>query len=220
VATAVEEDGASRDASTFLQSHPNPFNDTTTIRFGLAVPGEISLQVVNMIGQCVATLASGEHPTGDQTLRWNGADEPATIPELSRFRMPQGQMIGGVMQGLVQCAKVFVATSSDKGAGAFAACDMGEGEVVECGIVRRLPAAFDGNSSPYVFTWSEDRTVWAVGSGCSTFYNCSETPNTKMHRDFENDTFEITALRPISKGEELTHVYKSLAWRGCFADLR
>ena len=136
------------------------------------------------------------------------------------FVLPPGQMIEGVMHGLVQCSKVFVATSSDKGAGAFAACDMSEGEVVERGIVRRLPATFDGNASPYVFSWSEDRTVWAVGSGCSTFYNCSETPNTKMRRDFENDTFEVTALQPISKGEELTHVYKSLQWRGCFADLR
>ena len=124
------------------------------------------------------------------------------------------------MHGLVQCAKVFVATSSDKGVGAFAACDISEGENVERGIVRRLPANFDGNASPYVFTWSEDRTVWAIGSGCSTFYNSSEIANTKMHRDFENDTFEITALRPISKGEELTHAYKSLQWSDCFADLR
>ena len=124
------------------------------------------------------------------------------------------------MNGLVQCGKVFVAESSDKGVGAFAACAIREGEVVECGIVRRLPSAFDGNSSPYVFTWSEDRTVWAIGSGCSTFYNCSDTPNTEMQRDFENDTFEVIALRAISEGEELTHVYKSLQWRGCFADLR
>ena len=123
------------------------------------------------------------------------------------------------MHGLVQCAKVFVATSSDKGVGAFAACNMSEGEIVERGIVRRLPATFDGNASPYVFTWSEDRTG-AIGSGCSTFYNSSETANTKMRRDFENDTFEVTALQPISKGEELTHVYKSLQWHGCFADLR
>ena len=124
------------------------------------------------------------------------------------------------MHGLVQCDKGFVATSSDKGVGAFAACAISEGEIVERGIVRRLPATFDGNASPYVFTWSEDRTVWAIGSGCSTFYNSSETPNTKMRRDFENDTFEVTALQSISKGEELTHVYKSLQWRGCFADLR
>ena len=124
------------------------------------------------------------------------------------------------MNGLVQCGKVFVAESSDKGVGAFAACAIREGEVVERGIVRRLPPSFDGNSSPYVFTWSEDRTVWAIGSGCSTFYNCSDTPNTEMQRDFENDAFEVIALRTISEGEELTHVYKSLQWRGCFADLR
>ena len=124
------------------------------------------------------------------------------------------------MDGLVQCGKVFVAESSNKGVGAFAACAIREGEVVERGIVRRLPSTFDGNSSPYVFTWSEDRTVWAIGSGCSTFYNCSETPNTEMKRDFENDTFEVIALRAILEREELTHVYKSLQWRGCFADLR
>ena len=104
------------------------------------------------------------------------------------------------MDGLVQCGKVFVAESSNKGVGAFAACAIREGEVVERGIVRRLPSTFDGNSSPYVFTWSEDRTVWAIGSGCSTFYNCSETPNTEMKRDFKNDTFEVIALRAISKG--------------------
>ena len=32
---------------------------------------------------------------------------------------------------------------------------MKRGELVERGIVRRLPV--DGNESPYVFTWSEDR---------------------------------------------------------------
>ena len=51
--------------------------------------------------------------------------------------------IGEVMHGLVQCAKVFVATLSDKGVGVFAACDMNEGEIVERGIVRRLPATFE-----------------------------------------------------------------------------
>ena len=100
------------------------------------------------------------------------------------------------MHGLVQCTKVFVATSSDKGAGAFAACDMSEGEVVERGIVRRLPATFDGNASPYVFTWSEDRTVWAIGSGCSTFYNSSETPNTNADAGETAYTARPHTLRP------------------------
>lgn len=124
------------------------------------------------------------------------------------------------MKGLVQCDKVCVEASPRGGVGAFAAVPIRAGEVVERGIVRRLPEGFDGNRSPYVFTWSEDRSVWAIGSGCSTFYNTSEEPNTEMHRDFEGDSFVVTALRDIAAGEELTHVYKSLRWRECFADLR
>lgn len=124
------------------------------------------------------------------------------------------------MQGMVQCDKVFVEASPRGGAGAFAAVPISAGEVVERGIVRRLPLGFDGHASPHVFTWSEDRTVWAIGSGCSTFYNCSDVPNTKVHRDFEHDTFEIVALRDIAAGEELTHVYASRDWRTCFEELR
>ena len=122
------------------------------------------------------------------------------------------------MRGQVDCSKVYVDQSSH-GAGVFAAVAIATGEIAERGIVRRLPASFDGNDSPHVFTWSDDRTIWAIGSGCSTFYNCSESPNTEMLRDFENDTFEIRALRDISEGEELRHVYKSLTWRSCFSDL-
>jgi SET domain-containing protein len=124
------------------------------------------------------------------------------------------------MRGLIDCSKVYVDASSRGGVGAFAARDLKQGELVEFGIVRRLPSAFDGNSSPYVFTWSPDRTVWAIGSGCATFYNTSESPNTKMTRFFDEDRYEIHALRDIAEGEELTHVYMSLAWRECFADLR
>jgi len=124
-----------------------------------------------------------------------------------------------MMRGWIDCSKVYVEASLG-GAGAFAACNIAKGELVEFGIVRRLPEGFDGNESPYVFTWSDDRSVWAIGSGCSTFYNCTDNPNTKMTRDFENDRFEIHALRDITEGEELTHVYKSLQWRKCFDDIK
>ena len=123
------------------------------------------------------------------------------------------------MQGWVDCSRVYVAASKG-GAGAFSAVPIAAGELVERGIVRRLPKGFNGTDSPYVFTWSEDRDVWAIGSGCSTFYNCSTDPNTEMYRDYEKDSFEIRALRDIEAGEELLHTYKSLAWRNCFSDLR
>lgn len=41
--------------------------------------------------------------------------------------------------------------------GAFAACDIKEGELVEKGLMRRLPEGFDGNTCPYIFTWSTER---------------------------------------------------------------
>ena len=105
------------------------------------------------------------------------------------------------------------------GAGAFAVCDIKQGEIVEKGIVRVLTNC-DGNENPYVFTWSDERPnkTWAIGSGCSTFYNTAEEAdaNTHMERDFTNNSFVITATKDIAKGDELLHVYKSKKWRTCF----
>ena len=123
------------------------------------------------------------------------------------------------MRGWVDCSKVYVEAAPTGGAGVFAAGPIREGEIVERGIVRRLPAGFDGHQCPFVLTWSDDRTVWAIGSGCSTYYNHADDSNTEIHRDFEADTFEIRALRDIAPDEELTHTYKSVAWRQCFEEL-
>ena len=117
---------------------------------------------------------------------------------------------------LVDCNKVYV-KNCDKGAGVFAKRNIQEGEIVEIGLIRRVDT--DGHKNPYLFTWSEDRTIWGFGSGCSTFYNTSLNPNTKMIRYFDEDRFEIIALKNISKDEELTHKYKSLNWRSAFNNL-
>lgn len=123
-------------------------------------------------------------------------------------------------RALIDCSKVYVKNDERGGAGAFAACSMKEGELVEKGIVRRLPV--DGNKCPYVFTWSEDKSEWASGSGCSVFYNASldGKENTRMVRVFDENRFEIYAMRDIQKDEELTHLYKSIEWRECFRDLK
>ena len=93
---------------------------------------------------------------------------------------------------------------------------------MEKGIVRRLTNV-DGNENPYVFTWSDTIpcTTWAVGSGCSTFYNTAEEDkaNTHMKRFFNENRFEIYATKDINAGEELLHVYKSKKWRKCFESL-
>ena len=121
------------------------------------------------------------------------------------------------MDSLIECSKVIVKKTDTKGLGAFASITILNGELVEKGVIRRID--IDGNHNPYIFTWSDDKSIWGFGSGCATFYNTSLDPNTKMIRNFDDDTFEIYAIRDISNGEELTHKYRSLGWRDCFKDL-
>ena len=101
-------------------------------------------------------------------------------------------------KSLIDCSKIIVKdTGSEKGIGAFTNQDIKEGEVVEYGLMRRVDT--DGNKNPYLFTWSDDRTIWAYASGCATFYNASRNPNVKMDRFFDEDRFTITALQDIKK---------------------
>ena len=118
---------------------------------------------------------------------------------------------------LIDCSKVIVKNTNTMGLGAFANQNIKRDDLIEKGVVRRIDT--DGHKSPYLFTWSEDRTVWAFASGCATFYNTSLDPNTRFERNYIADTFEIYAIRDIKEGEELTHKYKSLEWRECFQEL-
>jgi hypothetical protein len=128
----------------------------------------------------------------------------------------------------IDCSKVYVDTSTfctpdNSFSGAFANINLSKGELVEKGFMRRLHDSFNGMENPYVFTWSDDipNHTWAFASGCATFYNSSleKDANTRMVRHFSEDRFEIFATRDIHKGEELTHMYKSLRWRTVFKDL-
>lgn len=122
-------------------------------------------------------------------------------------------------------SKVYVRKDKIKNFTSCAKINLKKDELIEKGLVRKLSdnqnKNFDGMNNPYVFTWSDNNPnyTWAFGSGCSTFYNTSLTPNTYIKRNFDSDSFEIYALRDIQKDEELTHTYKSLAWRSCFKDL-
>jgi hypothetical protein len=131
-------------------------------------------------------------------------------------------------QNKIFCSNVYVKESSlskDNNVfdGAFANKSFKKGEIIEYGIVRILPDNFDGNESPYVFTWSDEipNKRWAIASGCAPFYNTSiKDKNVNMERNFINNTFKIIANRDIQKDEELLHTYKSLQWRKCFTEIK
>ena len=115
------------------------------------------------------------------------------------------------------CDKVYLDKDKWGGYGVFAREDIFKGDIVEKGLMMRL-VNVDGNENPHLFTWSDDKKVWATGSGLLNYYNHSDIPNIKKVGDLKKDTMEIIALRDIKKGEELCNTYMSKNWRKCFLD--
>jgi len=71
-----EDDPLVGSKATLSQNYPNPFNPTTTIAF--AIGGEsadVELEIYNVAGELVRTLADGEMPGGRHTVVWNGRDD-------------------------------------------------------------------------------------------------------------------------------------------------
>jgi hypothetical protein len=55
-------------------NYPNPFNPTTTIAFDLATTGNVAIEVFNIRGQKVITLANDEFTAGHHIVNWDGVD--------------------------------------------------------------------------------------------------------------------------------------------------
>jgi hypothetical protein len=56
-------------------SAPNPFNATTTIRFGVPETTDLSLRLYDASGRCIITLVQDRHEAGEFTMGWDGRDE-------------------------------------------------------------------------------------------------------------------------------------------------
>ena len=55
-------------------NYPNPFNPTTTIKFGLSQDSEVSLQIFNVKGQLVKTVIDSHMDAGYHSIKWEGLD--------------------------------------------------------------------------------------------------------------------------------------------------
>jgi hypothetical protein len=56
------------------QCYPNPFNPSTTIRFGLGERAHVRLRIYDVSGRLVRMLVDGARSEGEHFERWNGMD--------------------------------------------------------------------------------------------------------------------------------------------------
>lgn len=59
------------------QNYPNPFNGSTSIRFNLAEPADVTIEIYNLLGQKVETLVHGSRPAGSHICNWNASRYPS-----------------------------------------------------------------------------------------------------------------------------------------------
>jgi hypothetical protein len=60
-----------------LGNYPNPFNPSTVISYRLSVFGEVSISVLNLLGQRVATLFDGVQVPGQHSVTFDAAGLPS-----------------------------------------------------------------------------------------------------------------------------------------------
>jgi hypothetical protein len=60
-------------------NHPNPFNTETMIRFSLTKNANVEIEIFNINGQHIRSLAQGRYAAGIHTLRWDGRDDRETL---------------------------------------------------------------------------------------------------------------------------------------------
>jgi hypothetical protein len=59
------------------QNYPNPFNPSTTIQFSLPKATQLKINVYNMIGELVRTIADGNYDAGYHKVTLNAVDLPS-----------------------------------------------------------------------------------------------------------------------------------------------
>jgi len=57
------------------QNYPNPFNPVTTIEYRVPSRAQVSIEILNVLGQNIRTLVNETKSAGSYRIEWNGTDD-------------------------------------------------------------------------------------------------------------------------------------------------
>ena len=146
------------------QNYPNPFNPGTVIPYELAAAGYVQLEVLNVLGQHVATLVDGEQAAGSYRVRWDGTDAAggAVSAGVYLYRLTAGGAMATGRMTLVDGGAGFdrLSPRGDRTSPVAWSTDAAYGLVVlGAGLVAYVDADFRVGSGPVVIELA------AVGQG-------------------------------------------------------
>lgn len=99
VPTGVEIAGGAPDRAFLGATMPEPFSHLTTVRFGLARPGPVTLAIYSIEGRLIRSLVSGGRAAGAYEVAWDGRDgdgQPVTSGRyFIRLTTPEATMTRG-----------------------------------------------------------------------------------------------------------------------------
>ena len=103
------------------------------------------------------------------------------------------------------------------GLGVFALVPFEPGEIIERCQIIELPAeetqyAEQTSLYGYIYSWGEGGVAVALGDG--SLYNHSYEPNARYLMDYEDRVIEVSALVPISAGDEILFNYNGDPYDG------
>ncbi|MGH7490782.1 MAG: T9SS type A sorting domain-containing protein [bacterium] len=93
--TTTVEDGpgwAAPENFALDQNYPNPFNPETVIRYRLSSPQHVRLEVYNLQGKLIATLANQMQTPGEHSVRWDAREASGQLapPGIYFYRLSVG----------------------------------------------------------------------------------------------------------------------------------
>ena len=77
VTVIVEENNLSGTPEKFTvkPAYPNPFNPSTTIRYGLNIDSRVTVEIYDILGKLISTLINTEQSQGWHSVIWNGTNK-------------------------------------------------------------------------------------------------------------------------------------------------